>query len=492
MKILLTILIVLSFTITVEGAVISSLSGITINNWNDGANWSGGVAPGLGDDAILNNNTTVNLNVNISVTSITLNQSASLSVASGTTLTLTGNLIMNGQDSRIDIFGDVTAKNYTSTALRAVLNIGSTGTLLLTTTDTVGDPIATGGNENDVIVSGSFTANNNFTLGTNDATFVLNSTGIFCLGGTFTLGFNDVSVTIDGSFKVDGLTSNNQGSKITVLDDGVLTVDGNINISDSELEIQSGGEASVTGDVSLTNALGVIDVQAGGKLEVEGNFTDDNFAMALVDPSGFLSVDGTVVSDDLAANSSCFDSSGTLLCGDVSLPIELLSFSCHEQDAALFLLWSTASELNNDFFTIERSFDGVDFSQEAIIEGAGNSDVVLNYRYELPNPPIGVSYYRLRQTDFDGTEEVVGLLRNEYIGGGSSAFYPNPTTGVINFGNIATPKLLIYSALGALIAEAPVQFGQQSLDLTALGLESGVYFIGFQNGTVRQRLLLVN
>lgn len=88
------------------------------------------------------------------------------------------------------------------------------------------------------------------------------------------------------------------------------------------------------------------------------------------------------------------------------LPIELLSFKASVVNASnVELKWSTSSEKNNDFFTIERSADGHEFNEVAIINGAGNSVSTLNYSWTDISPLNGTSYYKLRQTDFDGTNE---------------------------------------------------------------------------------------
>ena len=84
------------------------------------------------------------------------------------------------------------------------------------------------------------------------------------------------------------------------------------------------------------------------------------------------------------------------------LPIKLLSFNAHKNDNVVDLTWTTETEVNNNYFTLERSADGFEFSQIAIVPGAGNSTQELNYARTDYNPLPGVSYYRLKQTDYDG------------------------------------------------------------------------------------------
>jgi len=112
------------------------------------------------------------------------------------------------------------------------------------------------------------------------------------------------------------------------------------------------------------------------------------------------------------------------------LPIELLSFTAEPVNSNVNLNWRTATETNNDFYTIERSLDDQVFDTVCIVKGAGNSSSVLNYSAEDLNPLNGTSYYRLKQTDFDGKytySQLVPVFRNaadkiEY------QLFPNPVT----------------------------------------------------------------
>jgi hypothetical protein len=85
-----------------------------------------------------------------------------------------------------------------------------------------------------------------------------------------------------------------------------------------------------------------------------------------------------------------------------TLPIELLFFNAKPQDKTVQLSWETASELNNNYFTIERSADGIQFEELKTVAGAGNSSQNSSYTEMDLSPYQGISYYRLRQTDFNG------------------------------------------------------------------------------------------
>ena len=92
------------------------------------------------------------------------------------------------------------------------------------------------------------------------------------------------------------------------------------------------------------------------------------------------------------------------------LPVELLSFSSVLKNEEVLLNWATASETNNDFFSVERSSNGNKFNVLSEIKGAGNSTIQNNYSFADFIPLGGVSYYRLKQTDFNGKESYSEII----------------------------------------------------------------------------------
>lgn len=83
-----------------------------------------------------------------------------------------------------------------------------------------------------------------------------------------------------------------------------------------------------------------------------------------------------------------------------TLPVELAKF-WGEYDDGNVLRWVTASEVNNDYFNVERSFDGVNWEIVGTVDGAGNSSEAIDYEYVDRNPNPQISYYRLVQVDYD-------------------------------------------------------------------------------------------
>lgn len=111
------------------------------------------------------------------------------------------------------------------------------------------------------------------------------------------------------------------------------------------------------------------------------------------------------------------------------LPMDLLSFGAILNTSQVDIKWETATETNNDFFTIERSKDGLFFEEVLKVNGAGNSITNLQYSDIDPNPYVGISYYRLKQTDFNGRTSystIIPIENNTNSEAGISLF-PNPS-----------------------------------------------------------------
>jgi hypothetical protein len=91
---------------------------------------------------------------------------------------------------------------------------------------------------------------------------------------------------------------------------------------------------------------------------------------------------------------------------NVLLPIELIHFSATAQHERVMIEWTTASENDNAYFTIERGIDGVDFAPLVEIPGNGTTQAPTRYRVEDTPPSLGSYFYRLRQTDTNGASSV--------------------------------------------------------------------------------------
>ena len=133
------------------------------------------------------------------------------------------------------------------------------------------------------------------------------------------------------------------------------------------------------------------------------------------------------------------------------LPIELLSFEANVNDNRVDIKWVTATEINNDFFTVERSVDAKTWEEVVVTAGAGNSNQVLEY-FEVDYDPLtDISYYRLKQTDYNGAFSYSNIVPVKFVidmpGDGTISLYPSPAsvgeTVKVEFKNIFEAELLV-------------------------------------------------
>lgn len=141
--------------------------------------------------------------------------------------------------------------------------------------------------------------------------------------------------------------------------------------------------------------------------------------------SNFLEICGTVY-----WRKSDGTQTGPMTYGE-PLPIDLIYFNALAIENTIQLTWITASEINNDYFTIEKSVDAKVWETVLIINGAGNSSQIIEYTETDFNPISGISYYRLKQTDFDGRFEYFNIVPVKYstsIEEDELSIFPNPAT----------------------------------------------------------------
>ena len=174
------------------------------------------------------------------------------------------------------------------------------------------------------------------------------------------------------------------------------------------------------------------------------------------------------------------------------LPIELLDFTATLNNKSVDLNWATASEINNDYFTIERSADGINFESLMMKKGAGNSSRVINYLSNDENPLNGISYYRLKQTDFNGSFTYSKIESVSFNKENKIEVYPNPIeNGVlkIQMGNTSYFEMKLVDALGSIVYQDQSYSPLIELDLSPFG--KGIYtlFITTKNNNFIKKVI---
>lgn len=168
------------------------------------------------------------------------------------------------------------------------------------------------------------------------------------------------------------------------------------------------------------------------------------------------------------------------------LPIELGTFDAVAEKSIVHLKWNTESEKNNKSFTIERSKDAAEWDVVKTVSGAGNSHATVNYNdYDLM-PYDGISYYRLKQTDYDNTISYsdIRAVRFDEVNSGGINVFPNPSKGTITIAartEINLSHLKIFDVVGK---EVNAQFEIENPNAVKLsGLNAGIYFLIYDDGT---------
>jgi hypothetical protein len=182
------------------------------------------------------------------------------------------------------------------------------------------------------------------------------------------------------------------------------------------------------------------------------------------------------------------------------LPVELLSFTADVVPEGVELLWITASEINNNYFTVERSADALHFEDLLKVAGAGNSNQTLHYSALDKNPLQGISYYRLRQTDFDGTSSWSGVVSVLIKGNENFILFPNPANDFLKilFSGDSPAQFTIEAAdvLGNLVINESINFSEaeRAKTLNTSNLSKGAYIIRLTDpsGTSFARKIVIN
>ena len=196
-----------------------------------------------------------------------------------------------------------------------------------------------------------------------------------------------------------------------------------------------------------------------------------------------------------AFNSFSYFTLGRLLgAGKNPLPIELLTFNAAPEGESVALSWETVTEINNNYFTVERSKDGQVYTTLLTLPSKaanGNSTKSLIYQTTDADPIKGFSYYRLKQTDYNGRYTYSKIVPVSFEGSNALKIYPNPNDGsfVIEPGNTMQQTVQLYDISGKLVLSRTIN-GKTNID--AGNLNNGVYniCISSANGTVNKRLVI--
>jgi len=372
---------------------------------------------------------------------------------SGGQTNISGNFLGRGNADLTFLFGTVTVGGRVEFVNSIDMTASNGGTLTIGTDLIMGNNTDFTWEAHTINIGGSITTGNNTDIDASSGN-QLNVTGGANFGNNtdFTIS-GGADLSFGGDFKAGNNLDLDMSGGTTLSIDG-LTEIGN----ESSVDI-SGGSSLTTGDDLILNNDTDISVSGGSAVDINGEVDCGGTSGDIT-----LSVSGGSTFSAFACNCPA------LFCSEItSLPVELLYFNARAAGDLVFLNWSTQTEENNDFFTIERSKDGYDWTVIAEIPGAGFSNDMLDYEFTDMSPTTGWNYYRLKQTDYDGQFEyfdVVGVLLGASENGPQLYISRQGTEYVANVSIAASQAtLVIYNANGLLIQRETL-YGKDVINTT--------------------------
>ncbi|WP_147303070.1 T9SS type A sorting domain-containing protein [Marinoscillum furvescens] len=368
-----------------------------------------------------------------------------LTVNAGVTMTVTGNLTINGGKTLTATGGSLILGSFTETWGGTNTLIGGTYTVTNDFSSGSGGAFVVSGVTADINGAVSFQGsshsytNSSFDIAEDlyfgSGTHTVNNT-FFDVGTGYTnttghdaLSFNGgATVNFSNNAGMDVKGDVNAGNSASLsIDNSDVYVTGNFdNAGSGNIVVTNGGTFVVDGDYDNSGS-GSTTVEDGGHLEVGGDYDNTGGGSSNVN-GGTMVVGGNYSGNAPSGDSGDCSGGGGGCCGSgcAALPVTLIDFSGASMPGGICLSWSTASEVNNDYFTLEHSADGVSFAEIAQVSGKGTTSEISAYSYTDRVAQPGVVYYRLSQTDFDGTQEVLGVVSARSTSNHQLSIAPNP------------------------------------------------------------------
>ena len=497
--------------------------GNVVNNYAANATISFGTVDVTG--GILNNYAT---GLNFSITSswnngVTFNNSASAS------MTVTS--VPGGAMPSSTVFNNAGTLTYSPVlnTTGATFNNAATGTLNFTSSASANKPNIT--NNGTMNVSGTFYLAGNTTTNNGTMTF---SNELRMDGGTLNMGPHSTTTT-NTLYKNSGTMNMNDQSVLNIVQNittwngtPINLVSGCAAIFGSTTPSTTNINSSLLGNSNL-NFCGSAPMQAGGTINTITSVANNGSGAYRITmasgpaTNGYIQISGITGVSNLNGywqviriNATTFDlvgstfNSGAVIgssqvqvdqsklklgtstylgyggCTNpcIPLPIKLISFNALKDNGKVFIAWQTSNETNNKSYTVERSSDGIHYQVITVITGNKNSTTVQNYSTYDFTPLEGVSYYRLKQMDYDGSISYSSISVISFETRREWSVYPNPSTdGSItitsDFAEADILTVTVTDVTGNIDRMYTSETYKQKLEVN--GLSSGLYVISIQS-----------
>jgi len=212
------------------------------------------------------------------------------------------------------------------------------------------------------------------------------------------------------------------------------------------------------------------------------NATNDQAAAAIINDGN----DNAIIAWRDLRTTNDYDIYSSRLLSNGTLPVRLIDFSITEAADHVKLYWKTSDEINNAGFVIERSNDGINWVNIGYVAANPASSSITRYSWNDYEPLKGKSYYRLQQTDLDGSREYSKILFiNRNLSNNSITVYPNPATDIINInfgGRSFTGTVQLFNHAGQLMLESNVA-NQLTFGMNTTSFAKGKYNLVFSSAS---------
>lgn len=394
----------------------------------------------------------------------------------------------NGQTVTFSALAGTAAQSITAVGGESFNNLVINSAVATSPQITLNNPVTVGNTLN--MASGVINLNGNtFTLGIGTGASVLNHVGGWMYGGSFRRGWptnqtpSPIAGHLYGLFPL-GNTSSYRPVAVTAATD--ITTSGSVTFthvdatSSTDLSpvYDDDPTAGVINIVRKHNAqfIGIVSgVSGGATFTISVTMTGllpgiaSDIRLAVSNGATTVTNYGTHVANTGTASNPVVGRSGltlasltndfrvtTINTAATPLPIELVYFKGEAKKDVVQLNWETASELGNDFFTVERSTDGEVFTSIGQLNGKGTTNELSTYSMIDQSPIYGTAYYRLKQTGFDGIFSYSKIIDVTYEGSTISVMdvFPNPSRGdvfnirITSLKNLESVPVIMYDQVG--------------------------------------------
>ena len=490
-------------------------AGASTANWGDAANWSPDGVPLSADNVNLTGANTIDINVAGVCNNLTLNHaSLILTVKSSFSLTVSGNLTqtlgtLNTEVAFPTVTGTTTLTagtvGYTASGTQTVaaksyisLTISGSGTKTLAGNTSVSGLLTLGGGYLSLSTYNLSMSNSATISGGSSSAFVYS-------GSTGQFKWLSCAASTSRTFPIGHTNSSAGYTPLVITFNGGHTTDDFGVVAYNLITNNGTREGTPYTSTVVKTTWNITETVSGGSnvnIQYQWNLTDEaaGFSRASCHMSHYSgSAWGDVGSNAAASGSNPYTFTYSGYTGTFSpfgmggsggpLPVTLLYFKVTNEGKTSLLTWATATEKDNDYFSIEKSADGLNFIPIGRINGAGNSQQIIKYTFTDYDLSPGLNYYRIKQTDYDGkfSYSPIEIISNlaERTENMTLNFYPVPANDYINL-DMNSPsdmetQIKIVDMLGNTVFEKSMVFhtGYNHFELELGNLPKGVYFILF-------------